>query len=204
MELEGSTITPRLAENIDRKKKALLPESEINLYNNSKQALLSLLSSEFRSVLQFKHLHQELYQNIYPHAGEFKKLANIFGYTEKAKTTPPEKVKEELKKILTQYKDKTTYPFLRPLLFHLDYQKIHPFTDGNSRLGRILLITQLFKLNYPPLIFKGDSNFQIRENLVEYINRHHLDFCRLCQGQYLKTSQKFWRPMIKKYLFQPK
>ena len=201
MELEGSTITPQLAESIDRKKKIVLPESEIKLYNNSKKALINLIASEFRSVIQFKHLHKEVYRGLYSHAGEFKKLVNTFGYTEKAETVPPKEVKKELKKILGEYKDKKAYPFLRPLIFHLNYQKVHPFTDGNSRLGRILLIVQMFKLNYPPLIFKGDMNFQIRETLVEYINHNNKDFCGLCKEQYLKTSKKFWKPTIRKYLY---
>jgi len=201
MELEGSTITPQLAENIDRKKKIILPEKEIKLYQNSKQALLNLLNQEFRSVIQFKQLHQEIYNQIFSHAGEFKKLANTFGYTEKAKTTKPEKVRKALKQVLDRYPNKKQYPFLRPLIFHIQYQKIHPFQDGNSRLGRILLIIQMFKLNYPPLIFKGDMNFQIRETLVDYINNNHLDYCRLALEQYLETSKRFWRPMIKKYLY---
>jgi len=239
MELEGSTITPQLAESIERNthkskisgtkrtlsfcaegrspsctasvgKTIILPESEIRLYNNSKKALMKLMNSEFRSVIQFKHFHQEIYDGIYPHAGEFKKFPNTFGYTEKAKTTAPEHVRKELKRILEEFKDKKrlgkynnkrVYPFLRPLMFHLNYQKVHPFIDGNSRLGRILLVVQMFKLNYPPFIFKGDMGFQIRETLVEYINRNNLDFCRLCLEEYLKTSQRFWRPMIKKFLY---
>lgn len=201
MELEGSTITPQLAENIDRKKKIALPESEVKLYQNSQQALRYLLNTEWRSVSSFKRLHQEIYQGIYAGAGEFKKLPNTFGYTEKAQTTAPEKVREELKKVLENYKNKEIYPFIKPLLFHLEYQKIHPFSDGNSRLGRILLTVQMFKLHYPPFIFKGDMSFQIRETLIEYINHGHGDFYRLGYEQYVQTARKFWRPMIKKYLF---
>ncbi|MFH1276337.1 MAG: Fic family protein [Candidatus Woesearchaeota archaeon] len=214
MELEGSTITPQLAEDIERNnqktkfsgtasvsKKIILPESDILLYNNSKKVLLNSMDDEFRSVVQFKHLHKEIYKNIYLHAGEFKTNNNTFGYLEKAKTASPDNVKKELKKILQNYKRKKIYPFLKPFLFHLDYQKVHPFADGNSRLGRIILITQMFKLNYPPIIFKGDMGFQIRETLVEYCNNNHLDFCRLSLEEYLKTSKKFWRPMIKKFLF---
>ena len=201
MELEGSTITPQLAENIDRKKKIVLPESEVRLYQNSQKALLSLMKTGFRSIIQFKQLHHQIYHEMYPDAGKFKKLPNTFGYTDKALTTAPEKVREELQEVIENYKNKEIYPFLKPLLFHLQYQKVHPFTDGNSRLGRILLVTQMFKLNYTPLIFKGDMNFQIRETLIEYINNNHFDFYRLCYEQYMQTAQKFWRPMIKRYLF---
>ncbi len=199
MELEGSTITPQLAENIDRKKNIVLPESEVKLYQNSKKALFSLMNTSFRSVVQFKRLHQGIYQGILADAGNFKKFPNTFGYTDKAQTIAPEEVRGELQKIFEYYKDKNIYLFLRPLRFHLEYQRVHPFRDGNSRLGRILLVTQMFKLNYPPFIFKGDMSFQIRETLIEYINNGHFDFYRLCYGQYMQTARKFWRPMIRKY-----
>jgi len=202
MELEGSTITPQLAEDIERKKKISLPDSEVQLYHNSKRILLQAMGSEFRSVIQFKHFHKEIYNGIYAHAGEFKNQVNTFGYMEKATTTTPQEVREKLKKALQEYKKREVYPFLRPLLFHLHYQKVHPFADGNSRLGRILLVAQIFKLNYPAPVFKGDMNFQIRETLVEYCNRNNLDFCRLSMEQYLNTSRTFWRPMIKKFLFR--
>jgi len=202
MELEGSTITPQLAEDIERKKKISLPESEVQLYNNSRKVLRKVMNDEFRSVIQFKYFHKEIYEGIYAHAGEFKNQVNTFGYIEKAATVSPEEVREKLKKALQEYKKRNVYPFLRPLLFHLQYQKVHPFTDGNSRLGRILLVAQMYKLNYPPLMFKGDMNFQIRETLLEYCNRNNLDFCRLSMEQYLNTSEKFWRPMIKKFLFR--
>lgn len=201
MELEGSTITPQLAENIDRKKKIILPEAEVQLYNQSKNAFKEMMNSELRSVIQFKQFHKNIYDGLILDAGNFKKLPNTFGYTEKAKTILPEKVREELKNIITDYQNKEDYHFLKPLLFHLRYQKVHPFTDGNSRLGRMILVMQLFKQGYPPLIFKGDTSFQIRETLIEYINHNHFDFCRLCLEQYLKTSKKIWRPMIKKYLY---
>jgi Fic family protein len=201
MELEGSTITPQLAENIDNKKKIILPEAEVQLYNNSKNTFKEMMSAELRSVIQFKQFHKQMYDEIIPDAGNFKKMSNTFGYTEKAKTIPPEEIRLELKNTLKAYQNKGVYPFLKPLLFHLNYQKVHPFTDGNSRFGRMILVIQMFKQGYPPLIFKGDMSFQIRETLVEYINRNHLDFCRLCLEQYLQTSKKFWRPMIKKYLY---
>ena len=201
MELEGSTITPQLAENIDHKKKIILPEMEVKLYNNSKNAFREMRSTELRYVIQFKQFHKRIYHEIISDAGHFKKLPNTFGYTEKAKTVPPEEVRVELKNILKSYQNKEIYPFLKPLLFHLNYQKAHPFTDGNSRLGRMILVVQMFKQGYPPLIFKGDTSFQIRETLIEYINHNHLDFCRLCLEQYLQTSKKFWRPTIKKYLY---
>ncbi|MEK6939756.1 MAG: Fic family protein, partial [Nanoarchaeota archaeon] len=129
MELEGSTITPQIAEDIERKKKNTLPELDVKLYDNSKRVLFKVIKHELRSVIQFKHLHKELYDRIYPHAGDFKKQANTFGYTEKAATVLPNEIREKLKKILEEYRDKKIYSFLKPLLFHLQYQKAHPFAD---------------------------------------------------------------------------
>lgn len=201
MELEGSTITPDIAEDIDKNKKTVLPESDVRLYGNSKKALFRARHEGLRSIIQLKRLHQDIYGGIYPHAGKFKEHTNTFGYLEKATTAAPGEIRSRLKEILIEYGQKKEYPFLKPLLFHLQYQKVHPFTDGNSRLGRILLVAQMEKLNYPPYIFKGDLSFQIRETIVEYCNNGHLDFCRLAMEQYLVTAKKFWRPMIKKFLF---
>tara|TARA_Y100000310_G_C20683449_1_gene817489 strand:+ start:1148 stop:2074 length:927 start_codon:yes stop_codon:yes gene_type:complete len=201
MELEGSTITPKLADDIEREKKIMLPKEDVLLYQNSKKAIESVLQRSFRSVINFKQLHSMIYTGVYPHAGKFKSAVNTFGYTEKARTFKPNEVRSELKKLLFEYKDRSIYPFLRPLLFHLAYQKVHPFVDGNSRLGRILLVVQMLKLNYPPIIFKGDMNFQLRETFVEYCNSGELDFCRLAMNSYLETSRQFWRPMIKKFMF---
>ena len=202
MELEGSTITPKLANDIERQKKIILPKTDVLLYENSKKGLeLLLFEKSIRSVVSFKQIHLLLYSGVYSHAGKFKSSVNTFGYSEKASTAPPESVRSELKQLLLEYKDKSIYSFLRPLLFHLKYQKVHPFVDGNSRLGRILLLVQLFKLGYPPTIFKGDLNFQLRETFVEYCNRGELDYCRLALEQYLKTSRTFWRPMVKKFMF---
>ncbi len=202
MELEGSTITPALAEKIERQKRVVLPESDVVLYTNSQKALFTLLKKEFRSVVSFQELHREIYNGIYAHAGEFKQQSNTFGYMEKAQTSSPRDVRKDLKEVLSTYQTNKEYSFLKPLLFHLRYQQVHPFADGNSRLGRILLVVQMLKLNYPPLMFKGDMSFQIRETLVEYCNQKQLDFCQLAREQYLQTSQKFWRSMILKFLFR--
>ncbi len=202
MELEGSTITPPLAEKIERQKKVVLPESDVQLYTNSHAAVFEMMQSHFRSVVSFSQLHRLIYDGVYVHAGKFKTQVNTFGYMEKAMTSAPQDVRRDLQNVLHAYKDRKVYSFLKPLLFHLNYQKVHPFADGNSRLGRILLVTQMFTLGYPPLMFKGDMSFQIRETLVEYCNRGHLDFCRLAYEQYIQTSQKFWRPMITKFLFK--
>ena len=111
MKLEGSTITPRLAEFIDKNKRTILPQSDIRLYNNSKNALSTATKIKLRSIIQFKRLHVEIYSDIYPHAGEFKQQTNTFGYMKKAQTTAPKEVKEQLKKILKLSKNNNLYPF---------------------------------------------------------------------------------------------
>ncbi len=94
MELEGSTITSQLAENIDRQKKIILPEAEVKLYNQSKIAFKEMMNVELRSVIQFKQFHQKIYRNIISDAGNFKKLPNTFGYTEKAKLSNQKKLEK--------------------------------------------------------------------------------------------------------------
>ncbi|HUD06680.1 MAG TPA: Fic family protein [Candidatus Saccharimonadales bacterium] len=74
----------------------------------------------------------------------------------------PEHIEQLLENLLIDYKSAdNVYPIDRIAHFHLEFERIHPFNDGNGRIGRVLLNLQLKNFGYPPIIIrnKGKSDY---------------------------------------------
>ena len=81
--------------------------------------------------------------------GEYKKLPNTVNNIETAK---PEEVHSEMKKLLNEYNEKQFKTLDDLLDFHVRFEKIHPFQDGNGRVGRLILFKECLKYNIVPFI----------------------------------------------------
>lgn len=70
----------------------------------------------------------------------------------------PEVVTMLLTEALRAYNEDTEYNFVEKIaLFHLEFERIHPFCDGNGRIGRVLINQQLANLDLPPVIIRNDT-----------------------------------------------
>ncbi len=81
--------------------------------------------------------------------GEYKMLENLVGDQE---TVHPDKVKEEMKKLLSNYLKKDEHTFEEIVAFHVEFERIHPFQDGNGRVGRLIAFKECLKNNIVPFI----------------------------------------------------
>jgi cell filamentation protein, protein adenylyltransferase len=87
----------------------------------------------------------------------------------------PEHVERLLNNLLIDYKSADSNYFIdRIAYFHLEFERIHPFVDGNGRIGRVLLNLQLKQLSYPPIIIrnKGKSDYYYPA-FIEYQQLKH-------------------------------
>lgn len=85
--------------------------------------------------------------------GKFKKYPNeIVGAS--FKTSPPYLVEEHLQEIIDKYYDSEKNIIEKVAIFHADFEKIHPFPDGNGRTGRLLINLELMKEGFPITIIK--------------------------------------------------
>ena len=81
--------------------------------------------------------------------GDYKMVENLAGDRE---TVHPEKVREEMKKLLTNYLKKDNHSFEEIVAFHVEFERIHPFQDGNGRVGRLIAFKECLKNNIVPFI----------------------------------------------------
>lgn len=81
--------------------------------------------------------------------GDYKKRANMVGDRE---TTPPKLVAQGMKSLLDEYNQKEKHSFEEIVEFHVKFEKIHPFQDGNGRVGRLIAFKECLKNNIVPFI----------------------------------------------------
>jgi len=95
--------------------------------------------------------------------GEWKQRANFIGENE---TTPPELVAQAIQELLTATPQQMS--FTEVCDFHYHFEAIHPFQDGNGRVGRILMFEQCLKNQIMPFVVLDNSKFYYYRGLREY------------------------------------
>lgn len=115
--------------------------------------------------------------------GDYKKLPNTVGDMPTAK---PEEVAEKMKKLLLAYNANKEITFDDLLDFHYNFECIHPFQDGNGRIGRLLLFKECLKFNIVPFIIDEDLKLFYYRGLKEWHNeRGYLrDTCLTAQDKF--------------------
>lgn len=99
--------------------------------------------------------------------GDYKKYPNTVG---DMKTTAPEDVSYEINKLILLYNEKKEKSFEDLLDFHYKFECIHPFQDGNGRIGRLLLFKECLKYNIVPFIIEDDLKLFYYRGLSEWKN----------------------------------
>ena len=115
--------------------------------------------------------------------GDYKKLPNEVGGRV---TTSPEKVKDEVKSLIEWYnniKNKTLNDIIE---FHYRFEYIHPFQDGNGRVGRLLLFKECLKYNIVPFIIDENLKMFYYRGLKEWKQEkgYLIDTCLAAQDQF--------------------
>lgn len=115
--------------------------------------------------------------------GDYKKLPNEVGGME---TAAPEDVSEKMKTLLSEYNQKEEKTFEDILDFHVKFEKIHPFQDGNGRVGRLIMFKECLKYNIVPFIIEDDLKMFYYRGLKEWNNEkgYLMDTCLTAQDKY--------------------
>lgn len=122
-----------------------------------------------------------------------KKVHYILKSGTMVETTPPSKVPTEIKKLLTDYREMSNITFEDIIDFHYRFEKIHPFQDGNGRVGRLIMFKECLKNNIPPFVIEDSAKEYYRRGLNEYASEkgYLTETCRLSQDNYKKMLEYF-------------
>lgn len=118
-----------------------------------------------------KHLHRILKQSTRDSAlawfavGDYKKRANTVGGRETAK---PKDVSARMQALLSDYEALETVSIDDIIRFHCEFERIHPFQDGNGRVGRLIALKECLRYNIVPFIIEDSKKMYYYRGLSEW------------------------------------
>lgn len=115
--------------------------------------------------------------------GDYKRLANAVGEEE---TAQPEEVHKKMKALLATYHAIQKIQFDDILDFHVRFERIHPFQDGNGRVGRLIMFWQCLQSNIMPFIITDDLRLFYYRGIQNWgkINGYLRDTCLTAQDNF--------------------
>lgn len=125
--------------------------------------------------------------------GDYKKFPNEVGGQE---TTSPDEVSTKIKELLSKYNTKKEKTLEEIIDFHYHFESIHPFQDGNGRVGRLIAFKECLKNNIVPFIIDDNLKMFYYRGLKEWKNErgYLLDTCLSAQDKFKKYLDYFKIP----------
>lgn len=122
--------------------------------------------------------------------GDYKRLANEIGGEA---TTMPADVHKAVKALLSDYYTVKRVEFDNILDFHVKFERIHPFQDGNGRIGRLLMFWQCLQSNIVPFIITEDLRLFYYRGLQQWgnVNGYLRDTCLTAQDNFKEIIKYF-------------
>ena len=176
--IEGNTLTKREA--IDLLEYGIVPKKkrlrEVNEVQNFRKVVAYRNKYRGRVTLEFiRRLHALVMDNIdMESAGQFRRVDDVSIAGCDLRVAPSVMVEEELAGIIDDYYRTVAsrgHPFEAAVLFHYRFEMIHPFTDGNGRVGREILNFMLSRAEYPRMLFLGEE----RETYIDALRAGNKD-----------------------------
>jgi Fic family protein len=193
--IEGSTVTEEEVPEILHKKRAdNVEEIETKGVANAIEYIRN--TKEDLSLSLLLKLHKLCFQGSKPFAGKFREvnvvIRNSMGKVIHA-GVQKEELKDYLKDFIEWYKKNTDKfkPLTLAAIIHNQFEHIHPFQDGNGRVGRLLLNFILIKNNYPPINIMLEDRAEYYRTLQKYSKEDDLRYTlKFLIKQYKKTLKE--------------
>ena len=197
--IEGNSLTLKDVTMILHEGKIVKAKDLREVYEtlNTREAIELLIKKKIKvNEKDILKLHEVLMKNTGIAPG-YKQFPN-FLLGRKVKTIPPEKVIEEMKSLIEWYQENEKFhPLERAALFHGRFERIHPFEDGNGRVGRMLINVILVSNGYPPLIIRKSHRLAYFSALEAFDNGHKEKLIRFLVEKYKNTYENFFKVYVR-------
>ena len=122
--------------------------------------------------------------------GEYKKMPNEAGGME---TALPEEIADKMSALLREYNAGEEKTFEDILDFHVKFERIHPFQDGNGRVGRLIMFKECLKHGIVPFIIEDNLKVLYYRELKEWNKEegYLTDTCLAAQDKYKEYLDYF-------------
>ncbi|MDE7248129.1 MAG: Fic family protein [Lachnospiraceae bacterium] len=99
----------------------------------------------------------------------------------------PYLIQPKMEQLLESYRNNTEHMITKLARFHIEFEGIHPFIDGNGRTGRLLVNLELMKAGYPPIDIKFTDRVAYYNAFDEYHVKHNLDAMEKLFARYVNV-----------------
>ena len=147
-----------------------------------------------------KGMHKNLKEGVFEDmangyaVGDWKKRANLVG---DITTALPQEVPAMVEALLTEYTGKKKVELRDIAKFHAVFENIHPFQDGNGRVGRMILLKQCLDANITPVIIRDENKIKYYRYLSAAQNKH--DYAPLID--FFESEQKWYQEKVIPMIF---
>ena len=191
--IEGSSLSYKdtkmlLQEGISPKEK---PLRDIKEAENHKKAYLYMKGNLKNDIAKkfILGLHGLLKKDVAEDAGKFRDARVYVGSLIPIKASM---VEAEINNLISWYrKNKALHPLELAAVFHCNFERLHPFFDGNGRVGRLLLNFILLKKNYPLIIVQNKNKRRYYNALRRADNGNYLYMIKYLFSEL--EGQEYWR-----------